>query len=52
MNADELAAVPLPILLAKTVKDHAFLKPLALIIDLPLPFLRDLKQFLLNFTVN
>ena len=52
MYPNYFASVPLRIFLAEAVYNHALLKLLTLIIDLPLSLLGDLEKFFLDFTVN
>ena len=51
MYTNDLAAVPLPIFLAKPIHDHPLPKLLPLILRLPLPLLGYLKQPLLDVAV-
>ena len=52
MHSNDLAAVPLPIFLAKPIHDHPLPELLLLILRFPLPLLRYLKQSLLNVAVT
>lgn len=52
MYANDFAAVPLPVFLAKPVYKHPLPELLPLILRLPLPLLRYLKQSLLNIAVD